>query len=127
MKSIVHRLSIVSCIDFISPTCTVRSYLPYRVDTQQYMMWNRNTRVYYRVAQAHRMPYLYRSFSAKEPYIQRLFCKIEPLYRFCIYQTGRYEIKTLALFHKRATKYRALLQKMTYKDKASCGSSPTCI
>jgi len=30
-------------------------------------------------------------------------------------------------FCKRATSYRALLQKMTYKDKASYGSSPPCI
>jgi len=29
-------------------------------------------------------------------------------------------------FHKRATKYRALLRKMTYKDKGSCESSPLC-
>jgi len=28
----------------------------------------------YRVAKTHRMPYLYRSFSAKEPYSQCLFC-----------------------------------------------------
>jgi len=30
-------------------------------------------------------------------------------------------------FHKRATKYRALLRKMTYKDKGSYESSPPCI
>ena len=30
------------------------------------------------------------------------------------------------IFRKRATNYRALLRKMTYKDKASCGSSPPC-
>ena len=29
----------------------------------------------YRVAKTHRIPYLYRSFSAKEPYIQWLFCE----------------------------------------------------
>jgi len=29
---------------------------------------------WYRVAKTHRIPYLYRSFSAKEPYIQWLFC-----------------------------------------------------
>jgi len=29
----------------------------------------------YRVAKTHRMPNLYRSFSAKEPYIQWLFCR----------------------------------------------------
>jgi len=31
------------------------------------------------------------------------------------------------IFHKRATKYRALLRKMTYKDKGSYESSPPCI
>ena len=30
------------------------------------------------------------------------------------------------MFHKRATKYRALLLKMTYKDKGSYESSPPC-
>jgi len=30
------------------------------------------------------------------------------------------------IFHKRATKYRALLRKMTYKDKRSYESSPSC-
>jgi len=29
-------------------------------------------------------------------------------------------------FHKRATKYRSLLRKMTYKDKGSYESSPPC-
>jgi len=31
------------------------------------------------------------------------------------------------IFRKRATNYRALLRKMTYKDKASYGFSPTCM
>ena len=30
------------------------------------------------------------------------------------------------IFHKRATKYRSLLRKITYKDKGSCESSPPC-
>jgi len=30
------------------------------------------------------------------------------------------------IFRKRATNYRARLRKMTYKDKASCGSWPLC-
>jgi len=34
--------------------------------------------------------------------------------------------KLQIIFHKRATKYRALLRKMTYKDKGSYGSSPPC-
>ena len=35
-------------------------------------------------------------------------------------------LKLQIIFHKRATKYRALLRKMTYKDKGSYGSSPPC-
>ena len=34
--------------------------------------------------------------------------------------------KLQIIFHKRATKYRSLLRKMTYKDKGSYGSSPPC-
>jgi len=33
---------------------------------------------------------------------------------------------SVLLFRKRTTNYRALLRKMTYEDKASYGSSPTC-
>jgi len=35
-------------------------------------------------------------------------------------------LKLQIIFHKRATKYRALLLKMTYKDKGSYESSPPC-
>ena len=35
--------------------------------------------------------------------------------------------KLQIIFHKRATKYRSLLQKMTCKDKGSYESSPPCI
>ena len=35
--------------------------------------------------------------------------------------------KLQIIFHKRATKYRSLLRKMTYKDKGSCESSPPCV
>ena len=34
--------------------------------------------------------------------------------------------KLQIIFHKKATKYRSLLQKMTYKDKGSYESSPPC-
>ena len=34
--------------------------------------------------------------------------------------------KLQIMFHKRATKYRSLLRKMTYKDKGSYESSPPC-
>jgi len=35
-------------------------------------------------------------------------------------------LKLQVTFHQRATSYRALLRKVTYKDKASYGSSPPC-
>ena len=35
-------------------------------------------------------------------------------------------LKLQVIFHKRATNYRAVLQKMIYEDKASYGSSPPC-
>jgi len=35
--------------------------------------------------------------------------------------------KLQIIFHKRATKYRSLLRKMTYEDKASYESSPPCV
>ena len=35
--------------------------------------------------------------------------------------------KLQIIFHKRATNYRALLRKMTYRDKGSYESSPPCI
>jgi len=35
--------------------------------------------------------------------------------------------KLQIIFHKRATKCRSLLQKMTYKDKVSYESSPPCV
>ena len=34
--------------------------------------------------------------------------------------------KLQIIFHKRATTYRSLFRKMTYKDRASYGSSPPC-
>ena len=36
-------------------------------------------------------------------------------------------LKLQIIFHKRATEYRSLLRKMTYKDKRSDESSPPCI
>jgi len=52
-------------------------------------------------------------------------------YFVCIYMdTGWRRLigspKLQIIFHKRATKYRALLRKMTYRDKASYESSPPC-
>jgi len=35
--------------------------------------------------------------------------------------------KMQIIFHKRATKYRSLLRKVTYKDKGSYESLPSCI
>ena len=34
--------------------------------------------------------------------------------------------KLQVIFRKKAIDYRALLRKMTYKDKASCDSTPPC-
>jgi len=34
--------------------------------------------------------------------------------------------KLQIIFHNRATRYRSLFRKMTYKDKGSCESSPPC-
>jgi len=39
--------------------------------------------------------------------------------------TGSLELQII--FHKRATKYKSLLRKMTHKDKGSYESSPPCI
>ena len=48
-----------------------------------------------------------------------------------VYYTGWRRLigspKLQMIFHKRATKYRSLLRKMTYKDKGSYESSPPCI
>ena len=41
----------------------------------------------------------------------------------CIYTYTYMQV----IFGKRATNYRALLRKMTYKDKASYGFSPPCM
>ena len=52
------------------------------------------------------------------------------IYPFLYIDTGWRRLigspKLQIIFHKRATKYRALLRKMTYKDKGSYESSPPC-
>ena len=52
------------------------------------------------------------------------------IYAFLILRTGWRRLigspKLQIIFHKRAIKYRALLRKMTYKDKGSYESSPPC-
>jgi len=54
----------------------------------------------------------------------------ELLYRHCASCTGWRRLigspKLQIIFHKRATKYRSLLRKMTHKDKGSYESSPPC-
>ena len=45
-----------------------------------------------------------------------------PTRRYRVAKTHKLQI----IFHKRATKYRSLLRKMTYKDKGSYESSPPC-
>jgi len=55
---------------------------------------------------------------------------IMPSYIVCMFmevrKTNRIPYKLQVIFRKRATNYRALLQKMIYKDKASHGSLPPC-
>ena len=50
--------------------------------------------------------------------------------RICTIRTGWRRLigspKLQIIFHKRATKYRSLLRKMSYKDKGSYESSPPC-
>jgi len=51
---------------------------------------------------------------------------IQHITHYRMAKTHRMPYKLQVIFRKRATNYRALLQKMTYKDKASYGSSPPC-
>jgi len=63
-------------------------------------------------------------------------CDVTSLYMWrdvCVCVTARYFCYRAAkknrmkiIFHKRATKYRSLLRRMTYKDKGSYESSPLC-
>jgi len=57
----------------MSLVCSRVSYAVDVVDTVEYLTWacrvaDAVDAVEYRVAKTHRMPYLHRSFSAKEPY-----------------------------------------------------------
>jgi len=100
-----------------------------------------------------RMPYLYRSFSTKEPHDSWLFCGKIPaskvsdafshssrafrdlslsLSLVIIIQRTVWRrpigcLKSQVICCKRASNHRALLHKMTSKDKASCDSTPLCI
>ena len=62
-------------------------------------------------------------------YVQRLIHMCKDLF-ICDMTTGWRRLigspKLQIIFHQRATKYRALLRKMTYKDKGSYESSPPC-
>ena len=58
-------------------------------------------------------------------YIQAILCDLH-LYAFTRWRRLIGSPKLQIIFHKRATKYRALLRKMTYKDKGSYESSPPC-
>jgi len=74
--------------------------------------------------------YLYRSFPQKSPIISGSFAKNVEQHE----AAGRYtrwrrligSPKLQIIFHNRATEYRSLLRKMTYKDKGSYESSPPC-
>ena len=63
--------------------------------------------------------HLCRSLSAKETYNLWLFCGKR-------HHSWRVTAGTLSQTHSRATNYRALLRKMTYKEKVSYGSLPLC-
>jgi len=55
-----------------------------------------------------------------------MLCICEALYIYTGWRRLIGSPKLQIIFHKRATKYRSLLQKMTYKDKGSYESSPPC-
>jgi len=65
-----------------------------------------------------------RSIKRTLNFIQRILHSVERV----LHSTGWRRLigspKLQIIFHKRATKYRALLRKMTYKDKGSYDSSP---
>ena len=95
------------------------------------------------------MMYLYTVFQAMYLYIDtsRLANVLHEMYLYIVFQDNDVSVHCLyivlqdkttgwrrligspklqIIFHKRATKYRALLRKMTYKDKGSYESSPPC-
>ena len=63
-------------------------------------------------------------------YTYRIFPHIHRIQKNTMLHTGWRRLigspKLQIIFHKRATKYRALLRKMNYKDKGSYESSPPC-
>jgi len=70
-----------------------------------------------------------RSLSAKEPLITGLFCgewptKIRHPTHLCHSVAVSWLLRISVIFRKRAINYKALLRKLTYKDKASYASSP---
>ena len=73
-----------------------------------------------------------RSVVAKEPYFGRVFWPTRLLVASLFWEEPYRVAKTLGsptlqiIFHKRTTKYRSLLLKMTYKDNGSYESSPPC-
>jgi len=58
--------------------------------------------------------------------IQRLLCSHRKLNKLTGWRRLIGSPKLQIIFHKRATNYRSLLRKMTYKDKGSYESSPPC-
>ena len=63
----IHHFGVYKYSSFVTiSTCLLILYLHIKYES------------YYRVAKTHRMPYLWRSFSAEEPYNQWLFCEKRP-------------------------------------------------
>jgi len=105
---------------------------------KMYQSYCRYLHVYYTYVHIHMCIYICASAcSACEICLRNLVC-IYIYSRICIYTyvsmhiyTGWRRLigslKLQIIFHKRATKYRSLLQKMTYKDKGSYESLPPCM
>jgi len=59
-------------------------------------------------------------------YIYIYVCTYRALYIYTGWRRRRGCLKLQVIFRKRATNYRALLRKITYRDKASYDSTPPC-
>jgi len=58
--------------------------------------------------------------------VEAVVCHAQSYHSYTGWQRPIGCLKLPVIFRKRATNYRALLRKITYKDKASYGSSPPC-
>ena len=77
----MNTYNIYTCINDICTHIYMCAYIYTHTDRVSFThvcMYTSDTSVYYRVPETHRMPYLYTSFSAKEPYNWWLFFKTWP-------------------------------------------------